>query len=124
MLLIKQNREKENKTGSPVYSRRDGGKPSLLPGTYRRTPEAGAKTPANKKKSPDEIHKLETEAQTAIFTETGKQEDARIKLVQEKRDERLKIETAYYNVQKDTMEKAVLNQSITQEPADAYIAGS
>ncbi|MCS3231529.1 hypothetical protein NXW89_19260 [Bacteroides thetaiotaomicron] len=60
------------------------------------------------------IHKLETEAQTAIFTETGKQEDARIKLVQEKRDERLKIETAYYNVQKDTMEKAVLNQSITQ----------
>lgn len=64
-----------------------------------------AKTPAQKKKLLDEIHKLETEAQTAIFTETGKQEDARIKRVQEKRDERLKIETAYYNVQKDTMEK-------------------
>lgn len=121
MLLIKQNREKENKTEAQY----------ILEGTaenlryYRERIDAlqklEAKTPANKKKLLDEIHKLETEAQTAIFTETGKQEDARIKLVQEKRDERLKIETAYYNVQKDTMEKAVLNQSITQEAADAYM---
>ena len=121
MLLIKQNREKENKTEAQY----------ILEGTaenlryYRERIDAlqklEAKTPAQKKKLLDEIHKLETEAQTAIFTETGKQEDARIKLVQEKRDERLKIETAYYNVQKDTMEKAVLNQSITQEAADAYM---
>ena len=121
MLLIKQNREKENKTEAQY----------ILEGTaenlryYRERIDAlqklEAKTPANKKKLLDEIHKLETEAQTAIFTETGKQEDARIKRVQEKRDERLKIETAYYNVQKDTMEKAVLNQSITQEAADAYM---
>lgn len=121
MLLIKENREKENKTEAQY----------ILEGTaenlryYRERLDAlqklEAKTPANKKKLLDEIHKLETEAQTAIFTETGKQEDARIKLVQEKRDERLKIETAYYNVQKDTMEKAVLNQSITQEAADAYM---
>ena len=121
MLLIKENREKENKTEAQY----------ILEGTaenlhyYRERIDAlqklEAKTPANKKKLLDEIHKLETEAQTAIFTETGKQEDARIKLAQEKRDERLKIETAYYNVQKDTMEKAVLNQSITQEAADAYM---
>ena len=121
MLLIKENREKENKTEAQY----------ILEGTaenlryYRERLDAlqklEAKTPAQKKKLLDEIHKLETEAQTAIFTETGKQEDARIKLVQEKRDERLKIETAYYNVQKDTMEKAVLNQSITQEAADAYM---
>ncbi|WP_289750165.1 phage tail tape measure protein [Bacteroides acidifaciens] len=121
MLLIKQNRDKENKTEAQY----------ILEGTaenlryYRERIDAlqklEAKTPAQKKKLLDEIHKLETEAQTAIFTETGKQEDARIKLVQEKRDERLKIETAYYNVQKDTMEKAVLNQSITQEAADAYM---
>lgn len=121
MLLIKKNREKENKTEAQY----------ILEGTaenlryYRERIDAlqklEAKTPAQKKKLLDEIHKLETEAQTAIFTETGKQEDARIKLVQEKRDERLKIETAYYNVQKDTMEKAVLNQSITQETADAYM---
>lgn len=105
MLLIKENREKENKTEAQY----------ILEGTaenlryYRERIDAlqklEAKTPAQKKKLLDEIHKLETEAQTAIFTETGKQEDARIKLVQEKRDERLKIETAYYNVQKDTMEK-------------------
>lgn len=121
MLLIKKNREKENKTEAQY----------ILEGTaenlryYRERIDAlqklEAKTPAQKKKLLDEIHKLETEAQTAIFTETGKQEDARIKLVQEKRDERLKIETAYYNVQKDTMEKAVLNQSIMQEAADAYM---
>ena len=121
MLLIKKNREKENKTEAQY----------ILEGTaenlryYRERIDAlqklEAKTPAQKKKLLDEIHKLETEAQTAIFTETGKQEDARIKLAQEKRDERLKIETAYYNVQKDTMEKAVLNQSITQEAADAYM---
>ncbi|MBV3102677.1 MULTISPECIES: phage tail tape measure protein [Bacteroides] len=121
MLLIKQNREKENKTEAQY----------ILEGTaenlryYRERIDAlqklEAKTPAQKKKLLDEIHKLETEAQTAIFTETGKQEDARIKLVQEKRNERLKIETAYYNVQKDTMEKAVLNRSITQEAADAYM---
>ena len=121
MLLIKQNREKENKTEAQY----------ILEGTaenlryYRERINAlqklEAKTPANKKKLLDEIHKLETEAETAIFTETGKQEDARIKLAQEKRDERLKIETAYYNIQKDTMEKAVLNQSITQEAADAYM---
>lgn len=121
MLLIKKNREKENKTEAQY----------ILEGTaenlryYRERIDAlqklEAKTPAQKKKLLDEIHKLETEAQTAIFTETGKQEDARIKLVQEKRDERLKIETAYYNVQEDTMEKAVLNQSITQEAADAYM---
>ena len=121
MFLIKQNREKENKTEAQY----------ILEGTaenlryYQERIDAlqklEAKTPAQKKKLLDEIHKLETEAQTAIFTETGKQEDARIKLVQEKRDERLKIETAYYNVQKDTMEKAVLNQSITQEAADAYM---
>ena len=121
MLLIKENREKENKTEAQY----------ILEGTaenlryYRERLDAlqklEAKTPAQKKKLLDEIHKIETEAQTAIFTETGKQEDARIKLVQEKRDERLKIETAYYNVQKDTMEKAVLNQSITQEAADAYM---
>ncbi|WP_195580786.1 phage tail tape measure protein, partial [Bacteroides ovatus] len=121
MLLIKQNREKENKTEAQY----------ILEGTaenlryYRERIDAlqklEAKTPAKKKKLLDEIHKLETEAQAAIFTETGKQEDARIKQVQEKRDERLKIETAYYNVQKDTMEKAVLNQSITQEAADAYM---
>lgn len=121
MLLIKKNREKENKTEAQY----------ILEGTaenlryYRERIDAlqklEAKTPAQKKKLLDEIHKLKTEAQTAIFTETGKQEDARIKLVQEKRDERLKIETAYYNVQKDTMEKAVLNQSITQEAADAYM---
>lgn len=121
MLLIKQNREKENKTEAQY----------ILEGTaenlryYRERIDAlqklEAKTPAKKKKLLDEIHKLETEAQAAIFTETGKQEDARIKQVQEKRDERIKIETAYYNVQKDTMEKAVLNQSITQEAADAYM---
>ena len=121
MLLIKENREKENKTEAQY----------ILEGTaenlryYRERIDAlqklEAKTPAQKKKLLDEIHELETEAQTAIFTETGKQEDARIKLVQEKRDERLKIETAYYNVQKDTMEKAVLNRSITQEAADAYM---
>lgn len=121
MLFIKENREKENKTEAQY----------ILEGTvenlryYRERIDAlqklEAKTPVQKKKLLDEIHKLETEAQTAIFTETGKQEDARIKLVQEKRDERLKIETAYYNVQKDTMEKAVLNQSITQEAADAYM---
>lgn len=121
MLLIKKNREKENKTEAQY----------ILEGTaenlryYRERLDAlqklEAKTPANKKKLLDEIHRLETEAQTAIFTETGKQEDARIKLVQEKRGERLKIETAYYNVQKDTMEKAVLNRSITQEAADAYM---
>ena len=121
MLLIKQNREKENKTEAQY----------ILEGTaenlryYRERINAlqklEAKTPAKKKKLLDEIHKLETEAQAAIFTETGKQEDARIKQVQEKRDERIKIETAYYNVQKDTMEKAVLNQSITQEAADAYM---
>lgn len=121
MLLIKQNREKENKTEAQY----------ILEGTaenlryYRERIDAlqklEAKTPAQKKKLLDEIHKLETEAQTAILTETGKQEDARIKLAQEQRDERLKIETAYYNVQKDTMEKAVLNQSITQEAADAYM---
>ena len=118
MLLIKQNREKENKTEAQY----------ILEGTaenlryYRERIDAlqklEAKTPAKKKKLLDEIHKLETEAQAAIFTETGKQEDARIKQVQ---DERIKIETAYYNVQKDTMEKAVLNQSITQEAADAYM---
>lgn len=121
MFLIKQNREKENKTEAQY----------ILEGTaenlryYQERIDAlqklEAKTPAQKKKLLDEIHKIETEAQTAIFMETGKQEDARIKLVQEKRDERLKIETAYYNVQKDTMEKAVLNQSITQEAADAYM---
>ncbi|WP_303024675.1 phage tail tape measure protein [uncultured Parabacteroides sp.] len=121
MLLIKQNREKENKTEAQY----------ILEGTaenlryYRERIDAlqklEAKTPAQKKKLLDEIHKLETEAQAAIFTETGKQEDARIKLAQEKRDERLKIETAYYNVQKDTMEKAILNRSITQEAADAYM---
>ena len=121
MLLIKENREKENKTEAQY----------ILEGTaenlryYRERLDAlqklEAKTPAQKKKLLDEIHKLETAAQAAIFTETGKQEDARIKLVQEKRDERLKIETAYYNVQKDTMEKAVLNQSITQAAADAYM---
>ena len=121
MLLIKQNREKENKTEAQYIL--EGTAESLR--YYRERIDAlqklEAKTPAQKKKLLDEIHKLETEAQTAIFTETGKQEDARIKLVQEKRDERLKIETAYYNVQKDTMEKAVLNQSITQEAADAYM---
>lgn len=121
MLLIKENREKENKREAQY----------ILEGTaenlryYRERIDAlqklEAKTPVQKKKLLDEIHKLETEAQTAIFTETGKQEDARIKLVQEKRDERLKIETAYYNIQKATMEKAVLNQSITQEAADAYM---
>ena len=121
MLLIKQNREKENKTEAQY----------ILEGTaenlryYRERIDAlqklEAKTPANKKKLLDEIHKLETEAQTAIFTETGKQEDARIKLAQEQRDERLKIETAYYNTQKYNMEKAVLNRSITQEAADAYM---
>ena len=121
MLLIKENREKENKTEAQY----------ILEGTaenlryYRERLDAlqklEAKTPAQKKKLLDEIHKLETAAQAAIFTETGKQEDAPIKLVQQKRDERLKIETAYYNVQKDTMEKAVLNQSITQEAADAYM---
>ncbi|MFK2657438.1 hypothetical protein ACIXR4_08075 [Bacteroides fragilis] len=121
MLLIQQNREKENNTEAQY----------ILEGTaenlryYRERIDAlqklAAKTPAQKKKLLDEIHKLETEAQAAIFTETGKQEDARIKLAQEKRDERLKIETAYYNVQKDTMEKAVLNRSITQEAADAYM---
>lgn len=121
MLLIKQNQEKENKTEAQY----------ILEGTaenlryYRERIDAlqklETKTPAKKKKLLDEIHKLETEAQAAIFTETGKQEDARIKQVQEKRNERLKIETAYYNVQKDTMEKAVLNQSITQEAADAYM---
>ena len=121
MLLIKENREKENKTEAQY----------ILEGTaenlcyYRERLDAlqklEAKMPAQKKKLLDEIHKLETEAQAAIFTETGKQEDARIKLAQEKRDERLKIETAYYNVQKDTMEKAILNRSITQEAADAYM---
>lgn len=121
MLLIKQNREKENKTEAQY----------ILEGTaenlryYRERIDAlqklEAKTPAKKKKLLDEIHKLETEAQTAILTETGKQEDARIKLAQEQRDERLKIETAYYNTQKNNMEKAVLNRSITQEAADAYM---
>ena len=121
MLLIKENREKENKTEAQYIL--EGTAESLR--YYRERIDAlqklEAKTPAQKKKLLDEIHKLETEAQAAIFAETGKQEDARIKLVQEKRDERLKIETAYYNVQKDTMEKAVLNQSITQEAADAYM---
>ena len=77
MLLIKENREKENKTEAQY----------ILEGTaenlryYRERIDAlqklEAKTPVQKKKLLDEIHKLETEAQAAIFTETGKQEDAR-----------------------------------------------
>jgi TP901 family phage tail tape measure protein len=121
MLLIKQNREKENKTEAQYILEETAEKLRYYRERIDALQKLEAKTPANKKKLLDEIHKLETEAQTVIFTETGKQEDARIKLVQEKRDERLKIETAYYNVQKDTMEKAVLNQSITQEAADAYM---
>ncbi|WP_304963889.1 phage tail tape measure protein [Bacteroides acidifaciens] len=121
MLLIKQNREKENKTEAQYILEETAESLRYYRERIDALQKLGAKTPAQKKKLLDEIHKLETEAQTAIFTETGKQEDARIKLVQEKRDERLKIETAYYNVQKDTMEKAVLNQSITQEAADAYM---
>lgn len=121
MLLIKQNREKENKTEAQYILEETAENLRYYRERIDVLQKLEAKTPAQKKKLLDEIHKLETEAQTAIFTETGKQEDARIKLVQEKRDERLKIETAYYNVQKDTMEKAVLNQSITQEAADAYM---
>lgn len=121
MLLIKQNREKENKTEAQYILEETAENLRYYRERIDALQKLEAKTPAQKKKLLDEIHKLETEAQTAIFTETGKQEDARIKRVQEKRDERLKIETAYYNVQKDTMEKAVLNQSITQEAADAYM---
>lgn len=67
MLLIKENREKENKTEAQY----------ILEGTaenlryYRERIDAlqklEAKTPAQKKKLLDEIHKLETEAQTAIL---------------------------------------------------------
>lgn len=121
MLLIKENREKENKTEAQYILEETAENLRYYRERIDALQKLEAKTPAQKKKLLDEIHKLETEAQTAIFTETGKQEDARIKLVQEKRDERLKIETAYYNVQKDTMEKAVLNRSITQEAADAYM---
>ena len=121
MLLIKENREKENKTEAQYILEETAESLRYYRERIDALQKLEAKTPAQKKKLLDEIHKLETEAQTAIFTETGKQEDARIKLVQEKRDERLKIETAYYNVQKDTMEKAVLNRSITQEAADAYM---
>ncbi|MFR4305224.1 MAG: phage tail tape measure protein [Bacteroides thetaiotaomicron] len=121
MLLIKQNREKENKTEAQYILEETAESLRYYRERIDALQKLEAKTPSQKKKLLDEIHKLETEAQTAVFTETGKQEDARIKLVQEKRDERLKIETAYYNVQKDTMEKAVLNQSITQEAADAYM---
>lgn len=121
MLLIKQNREKENKTEAQYILEETAESLRYYRERIDALQKLEAKTPAQKKKLLDEIHKLETEVQTAIFTEIGKQEDARIKLVQEKRDERLKIETAYYNVQKDTMEKAVLNQSITQEAADAYM---
>ena len=121
MLLIKENREKENKTEAQYILECTAENLRYYRERIDALQKLEAKTPAEKQKLLDKIHKLETEAQAAIFTETGKQEDARIKLAQEKRDERLKIETTYYNVQKDTMEKAVLNRSITQEAADAYM---
>ena len=86
MLLIKENREKENKTEAQY----------ILEGT--------AENLRYYRERIDALQKLEAKTPA-----------------QKKRDERLKIETAYYNVQKDTMEKAVLNRSITQEAADAYM---
>ena len=121
MLVIKQNREKENKSESQYILDETNEQITYYRERIDALKKLESQTPAHKKKLLDEIHKLETEAQAEILTHSGKQEDARIKQVQEKRDDRLKIETAYYHTQKDTMEKNLLNHTITEESHNAYM---
>lgn len=121
LLLIKESRDKENKTEAQLILDQTAENIRYYRERIDALQKLEAKTPANKKKLLDEIHKLEVDAQTAIFTETGKQEDARIKLVQEKRDERLRIEKAYYDTQGDRMEKAYRNNEITEEAYKTYM---
>ncbi|MBQ0056160.1 MAG: phage tail tape measure protein [Bacteroidales bacterium] len=52
-----------------------------------------------------------------------KPEEDDLKKYQEYRDRRLKIQQSFYQTQADQMEKAVLDQRITQEQADAYMLG-
>lgn len=121
MNLIKENREKENKTEGQFILDQTAENIKYYQERIDALKKLEEKTPATKKKLLDKIRKLETEAQTGIIAETEKQEDARIKTVQEKRDQRLKIETAYYNTQKDRTEKALLSQEITEEAYNAYM---
>lgn len=121
MNLIKENREKENKTEGQFILDQTAENIKYYQERIDALKKLEEKTPATKKKLLDKIHKLETEAQADIIAETEKQEDARIKTVQEKRDQRLKIETAYYNIQKDRTEKALLSQEITEEAYNAYM---
>lgn len=121
MNLIKENREKENKTEGQFILDQTAENIKYYQERIDALKKLEEKTPATKKKLLDKIRKLETEAQADIITETEKQEDARIKTVQEKRDQRLKIETAYYNTQKDRTEKALLSQEITEEAYNAYM---
>lgn len=122
MNLIKENREKENKTEGQFILDQTAENIRYYQERIDALKKLEEKTPATKKKLLDKIHKLETEAQADIIAETEKQEDARIKTVQEKRDQRLKIETAYYNTQKDRTEKALLSQEITEEAYNAYMS--
>lgn len=121
MNLIKENREKENKTEGQFIFDQTAENIKYYQERINALKKLEEKTPATKKKLLDKIRKLETEAQADIIAETEKQEDARIKTVQEKRDQRLKIETAYYNTQKDRTEKALLSQEITEEAYNAYM---
>ena len=80
-----------------------------------------AKTPANKKKLLDEIHSLTIEAQTKLYAASDTLSQAQVTKEQQDRDERIEIENAYYQQQKNSMEKAYQEGKITKGAYDAYM---
>lgn len=79
------------------------------------------KTPAKKKKLLDEIHTLTIEAEQKLYSAQNQHEEALIKREQQNRDRRLEIENAYYQTQKNSMEKAYLEGKITKGAYDVYM---
>ena len=80
-----------------------------------------AKTPAKKKKLLDEIHALTIDAEQKLFNAQEQQEEALVKREQQNRDKRLEIENAYYQTQKNTMEKAYLDGKVNKGAYDMYM---
>lgn len=78
-------------------------------------------TPAKEEKVHEKIKKEVNRANAEIFDAEVTAEDARIGMVEEKRNRAMEIENAYYKEQKDAMETAVVERRITQEEADAYM---
>lgn len=121
MAAIEKNGREEQKLETELALERATEAERYAEARISKTEELAAKTAEKDKEETTRIKEARAQAEMDLLSAQDSIEDAVIAREQENRDRRLEIEEAYYQTQKDTMERALLSGQVTKEAHDSYM---